>query len=424
MIITATEQSTIERALAPTGLHATYQPIVDLTTRGVMAYEALARWHDRALAPEDVFRAAAAAGRTAELDWRCRRAAIDGALLARLDPRTPLFVNVEPRSLTADRPAWADDLYERASQRLQIVLELTERSLLASPAEVMRLVGEARDRGWGVALDDVGAVPESLTMLAFVEPDVIKLDLSLIQQRPSADQGRIMSAVLAHSEVSGAIILAEGIENERHLEQALTLGATVGQGWHFGRPGDLIPGAPPAKVLRIDIQRVPVPASPFSVVRDSARLGVGRCDVLLGISAHLEALGHGADDLVVLGSFQHADRFTPATRRRYEALANRCPLVGALGVGMPSVPAPGVRGANLHTNDSLVDEWAVVVVGAHYAGALLARDLGDDGPRGSRRFAFVVTHDRGTVVAAARSLMARITSQQPDGATRSTSVCD
>ena len=119
---------------------------------------------------------------------------------------------------------------------------------------------------------------------------------------------------------------------------------------------------------------------------------------------------------MVLGSFQHANRFTPATRRRYEALANRCPLVGGLGLGMPSVPAPGVRGANLHTNDSLVDEWAVVVVGAHYAGALLARDLGDDGPRGDRRFAFVVTHDRKAVVAAARSLMARITPQHPDGA--------
>ena len=110
MMITAREQSTIERALAPTGLHAAYQPIVDLTTREVVAYEALARWHERALAPEDVVRAAAAAGRTAELDWRCRRAAIDGALLARLDRRKPLFVNVEPRSLTAARSAWAADL--------------------------------------------------------------------------------------------------------------------------------------------------------------------------------------------------------------------------------------------------------------------------------------------------------------------------
>jgi hypothetical protein len=53
-------------------------------------------------------------------------------------------------------------------------------------------------------------------------------------------------------------------------------------------------------------------------------------------------------------------------------------------------------------------EWVIAVVGAHYAGALIAHDLGDSGPDQDRRFAFTLTHDYVTVLAAARSLMDRV----------------
>jgi hypothetical protein len=51
----------------------------------------------------------------------------------------------------------------------------------------------------------------------------------------------------------------------------------------------------------------------------------------------------------------------------------------------------------------------VAVVGDHYAGALIARDLGDSGPDRDRRFSFALTHDHDTVLAAARSLLERVT---------------
>lgn len=120
-------------------------------------------------------------------------------------------------------------------------------------------------------------------------------------------------------------------------------------------------------------------STPFALVADSPRLKVGRRDVLLGLSNHLESLGLGHDDLVLLGAFQSDDRFTPATRRRYEMLAERCALVGAFGVGMSDQPAAGIRGASLEEGESLVHEWVVAVVGSHCAGALIAKDLGDDG---------------------------------------------
>lgn len=111
---------------------------------------------------------------------------------------------------------------------------------------------------------------------------------------------------------------------------------------------------------------------------------------------------------LVLGAFQQAQQFTAATGRRYAALAKRCPLVVALGVGLGSEPAPGVRGAGLTVDDRLRGEWTVLVVGPHYAGGLIARDLGDGGPEMERRFRFVLTHDPALVVPAARLLLERV----------------
>jgi DICT domain-containing protein len=67
-----------------------------------------------------------------------------------------------------------------------------------------------------------------------------------------------------------------------------------------------------------------------------------------------------------------------------------------------------VRGGHLVPDDPLVDEWAVAVVGPHFAAALAAVDLGDAGPERERRFDYILTYDRDRVLAVASSLMARI----------------
>jgi DICT domain-containing protein len=108
---------------------------------------------------------------------------------------------------------------------------------------------------------------------------------------------------------------------------------------------------------------------------------------------------------VLLACFQEARHFTPATARRFTAIAKRSPLVAALGTNLSDRPAPGVRGAHFAAGDALRGEWNVLLVGPHQAAALVARDLGDSGPEPGRRFAFATTYDRALVVAAARSLL-------------------
>jgi diguanylate cyclase (GGDEF)-like protein/PAS domain S-box-containing protein len=403
----------LDRVLGEGLLAAAFQPIVALASGEVVGYEALARGPEGSSLhrPDRLFAAAAAAGRTVELDWACRLTAVRGALDAGLGRGASLFLNCEPAAIDAPCPPEHAELWARAQRELALVVEITERAITARPAELARVLGDQRAAGHAVALDDLGADVRSLALLSLIDPDVIKVDLRLVQDRPSTDQAAIVSAVAAERERGGAQVLAEGIETEAHLEVARALGATLGQGWHFGRPGPLRPPLPEAPVRRTTFSTAdPSGDTPFAVVSGVRETGEATKALLLPMSHHLEErarrIGEGA---VILSAFQHARHFTPATCRRYEGLARRASLVAAFGVGLAAEPVHGVRGAELAADDPLAGEWSVVVLGPHFAGALVARELADGGgPDRDRRFAFATVYDRRLVLAAARTLVARI----------------
>ena len=255
----------------------------------------------------------------------------------------------------------------------------------------------------------------SLALLPLLRPDVIKLDLSLVQQQPSADIAMIVSAVNAEAERSGTAVLAEGIETPEHLAVAQALGATLGQGWLFGRPGPLPDPIPrfAGPVLRVTDRAADGPAqTPFQLGAALRLPRPARKGLLIEISKHLEerAMECG-ESAVVLSTFQDASFFTRATRGRYARLASQAAFVGALGKGMPAQPMAGVRGGLLRADDPLIGEWDIAVVGPHFAAALVARDLGDTGPESRRRFDYVLSHDRELAITVATSLMSRI---EPD----------
>jgi diguanylate cyclase (GGDEF)-like protein/PAS domain S-box-containing protein len=402
----------LDRILASGDLRAVYQPIVELTSGDVVAYEALARGPEGSPLhrADRLFAVAVAADRLIELDWACRAVAVRGALEAGLGRTASLFLNCEPTAIDAPCPPQHAGAWTRATRELDLVLEITERALTDRPAQLWRVVREHRAAGRGIALDDLGADVRSLALLPLVEPDVIKLDLRLVQDRASTEQAAIVSAVAAERERTGAAILAEGIETDAHLAIARTLGATLGQGWHWGRPGPL-PGPERGTGVRRHVAGVARSGrTPFEVVVAERPVAEATKRLLLPMSHHLEnhanRIGEGA---VILSAFQHARQFTPATVRRYETLSRSSSLVAAFGVGLGDEPARGVRGAHLDPDDPLAREWSVVVIGPHFAGALVAQDLGDaDRPDGDRRFAFATIYDRGLVIAAARTLLARI----------------
>ena len=393
---------------------AVYQPIVDLHSGDVVAFEALARGPEGSAleSPSSLFGAARRAGRLTELEWACRAAAVRGALEADLGSQLSLFINVEPSVVGGVIPDHLDKLFRQAARKLRMVLELTERDLTRRPADLLRLVGWAREQWWGVALDDVGAAPESLALLPFVAPDVVKLDMRLIQVALNAQDRRLIEAVHHHCHWTGATVLAEGIENEEHLRVALELDATLGQGWHFGRPGTLEQLTAGRNAVRL----LPGPGSMstescFDLLAATELPAIVAGAALADATAELERRAFNEEPApVVLAALGTADAVADRAAT-YDALAERCPLVGVLGTGVEPTSGSAVRLTPLDAGDPIGREWVVAVVGPDRASAVAARPVGKAGFSGD--VDLVVSDDRDAVLAAARLLMGRVVPAQP-----------
>ena len=390
-----------------------FQPIVDLGTDGVVGYEALSRGPAGSAleSPGALFGAASAAGLSTELDWVCRGSALRAALAADLHKSRAIFINVEPVSLARPEPVWLSDLIDTTRSRLTVVHEITERATANAPANLLAATARMRANGTLLAIDDVGTDPASLALLPFLAPELIKLDIDVTQTSLLSAMARTATAVNAYAERSGALVVAEGIETTRHRETALALGADLGQGWLFGRPGPLPAdaGAPAPQPL---IASRPAPTNvgtPFELLSTVRPVRRGTKDLLLRMSRGIEEQARTeGDSVVLLSTFQDAHHFTTATRQRYRQLAETSALVGALGVGLPTTPEPGVHGAALRRNEPLRGEWDVCLVGPYIAAAFAGKDLGDTGPDLERRFEFVISHDRDHVIAATQALMIRL----------------
>lgn len=344
-----------DRAVAGDGLTAVFQPIVSLAGGRVVGFEALARWvHLNGTPVDEVFTHAVGAGQAAHLERSCIEAAIVGAEDAGLAPGSTLFVNCEataPFLSRADSPILA-----RGAEQFQLVFEVTERGLLTRPRDLLNKVVALRQEGFAIALDDVGTDMNALALLDVLAPDVIKLDLTLVQSRPHYQQARTWAAVLAHHERAGAHVLAEGIETLEHLHRALALGASLGQGFLFGRPGPLVHRAATAALQPpIRTQRPCVDfGSPFDAVahRSPTRNGVASLrirrhakDTVVALSRYLEQQALDASDPpMVLTALQRAEFFTGETRARHERLAAHSPLVAVFGRDVADDLGSGIRG--------------------------------------------------------------------------------
>jgi EAL domain-containing protein (putative c-di-GMP-specific phosphodiesterase class I) len=392
-----------------------YQPIVDMASGNVVAYEALARGPEGSPVqfPDKLFGTARVTGRLAELDWVCRVAAVKGAMDAGLRAPFTLFCNMEPEAIDSPPPFDLRDVWEQAKQEVRVMTEITERALTVRPAELLATAAGIREAGWGIALDDVGADAASLALMPFLDPDVIKLDLRLIQDTPTEELAEVVNAVNAEAERSNLTILSEGIETEQHVRTSLAFGATLGQGWLFGKPGPLPDPLPePGREVQLLGRKLGARlARPSRLIGTVQSIRRGTKPILLSMSKHLEtqarALGESA---VLLAIFEDAQFFAGATRARYERLARETAFVGVMAPGMSAQPADGVRGANIDANDELFDEWGIAVISPHFAATFVARPAGDRNvPDAEREYDFALTYNREFVVETARNMMSKIT---------------
>jgi EAL domain len=123
-------------------------------------------------------------------------------------------------------------------------------------------------------------------VLPFVRPDLIKLDMRLLQGRTTAEAAHIVNTVRAQAERADAVVIAEGIETIKHAREAAAAGAIIGQGFLFGYPAPLPSEMPPpteAIPLR-KAQAATGDATPWEVVapaRGARRTTKGEWDLIV-----------------------------------------------------------------------------------------------------------------------------------------------
>ena len=221
------------------GITAVFQPIVDLSTGVVTAYEALARpvGHGASEGVDSLFSAAQRLGVMRDLDWMCRRAAVQDA--AGLPAGRALFVNVGVSALL-------DPLHDVDQMLLllrwarrepsEVVLEITEREAVRDMRRLEEVIGHYRDHGFRFALDDVGEGHSTFEVLAAAIPEFVKVSQTLVRRAGDPGPRAAIKALVAFAVASGAEVVAEGLEEEADHERMSALGATLGQGWLLGRP--------------------------------------------------------------------------------------------------------------------------------------------------------------------------------------------
>ena len=225
--------------LAEAELWSAYQPIVALHDRSVVAHEALLRGvvDGREVGGGDLFFVAESAGWLHRLDRIGRESAIAGAAPWLGD--ADLYVNVHPASVYRPQVCLAST--ERVAHDTgvapgRLVFEIVESHVVADRGHLLSVLEHFRSLGWRVALDDVGAGWNSLSLLAAVRPDVVKLHKALIQELPDPGARTVVRATIELAHRLGAVVVAEGVETERSADQVTELGADLAQGWLFGRP--------------------------------------------------------------------------------------------------------------------------------------------------------------------------------------------
>lgn len=396
-----------------------FQPIVDLQDGHVVGHEALARGPGGSVleAPTELFRAAALAGRTAELDWACRAEAFRCSLSAPREAGWRLFVNAEPSSLNTACPAPLVANWRRAHRELNIVVEVTERFLMRRPADVVRVVGTLRELGWEIALDDAGANDASVALLPVLTPDIVKLDRPLLSPSLTPHDLSTLRAITTYCERSGAVLLAEGVETESDVARARELGAQWAQGFLLGRPAELPQSDATGGAARAPARRVRAPerAASWDLPADDLFQQHAKPELTSVVQPdwlrqRLEAVGQQAARQPTAGVLVLSVGLGIPLSESFLSMLDRlhdvCAMVALEAIAPPQPRRSGLRISGTARPVGVHDQVAAAYVSPQFSCGLVGRRT-DDG-----RYEVALLTAPDDVSALARALLSRIPPSQ------------
>ena len=229
-------KSPIERELAEGCVRIHYQPIVDVKSRKIFAYEGLLRsTSQRFRTPPDMIAAAVERGIIGQLGRLMRQLAVKNC------PDAVLFINLVPNEFNEGWLVRPDDpiFWHQES----VYLEITESVPLSHFELCHSVLQEIRGKGCFLAVDDLGAGFSNIKYIADLSPEIVKLDRNLIAglTKNSRQQLLVRQLVRLCSEM-GARVVAEGVETLEELHAVIDTGTTFVQGFLMARPA---PSPPP-----------------------------------------------------------------------------------------------------------------------------------------------------------------------------------
>lgn len=212
------------------------QPIVDLRTRKVFAYEILTRMRRGSdfVPADDFIPIAEDLGLIREMDLYV----ICQALKA-VPKNVHLFVNISLSSFYA--PEFAQQLRDLlnspSARNRSITLEFTERETVEMSNEFIQLFEEIRAGSCNVALDDFGVGYSTYSYLRALRPEFVKIDGSFVLQlKDNPEDVKIVEQIRELAHIVGAHTIAEHIEDEETIAMLIDMGVDYGQGYYFSRP--------------------------------------------------------------------------------------------------------------------------------------------------------------------------------------------
>lgn len=238
-----TDSSPLASMLREARVLTHYQPIFWSGTLDLWGYECLMRGvaEDGALvSPGTLIEWARQEQLTFMLDRHVREMHLRNAGAAGLGPPVHLLVNFLPTAIYRPEFCLRTTVRAAAESGLEpdhIIFEVVESEQTTSRAHLRNLLAYYRATGFKVALDDVGSGYSGLSLLADLNPDLIKIDRELVSRAPESPFHRDVCASLARlGHDNGQLVLAEGVEREEEWALMTELGVNLLQGFLFGRP--------------------------------------------------------------------------------------------------------------------------------------------------------------------------------------------
>lgn len=234
-----------------TGLELNFQPIINLRDKSGSYYEVLARLHDDQglIMPSHIFPVIIAEGLETEFDTAIIRQIATQLGNGVIPDKASLSINLDGMSLVHDSILQEVLKLKPYLLNRKIVLEVTETALITEMREANAMLGQLRQAGFKIALDDFGSGYSSLRYLSSMPVDIIKFDISMVRDLERSDgQQKIVEDVARMILSAGYQLVAEGVETPALLERVRALGFTHAQGFLFDRPmahiQDAIPSYP------------------------------------------------------------------------------------------------------------------------------------------------------------------------------------